>query len=342
MPSTAVQTFTDPDAYFAGIRNLQIDGFVAGRGEFRAVSTRIDLHRLWMYRFDESLPRVMKVTPSGTRAGILFAIDPEQPTMQANGVETSQNQIAKFGLDQDWYHRSSAPCEWGTMSLAREDLAAAGETIIGRELVQPTFVGSLTPPVNALSRLRTLHEAAGHLAKTAPDILVRPEVARAIEQALVEVMVFCLADGHSNDVRNVHRRHMKVMQRLEEVLRANPEKPLHMAELSAKVGASYWTLRDCCLEYLRMSPKRYLWLRRMHLARRALRRADAEGTTVTEIASDYGFWEFGRFSVAYRSLFGESPSTTLRRTPDERRLETDRFPPRTDPGARCQASGFVF
>ena len=91
-----------------------------------------------------------------------------------------------------------------------------------------------------------------------------------------------------------------------------------------------------------MSPKRYLWLRRMHLARRALRRADAEGTTVTEIASDYGFWEFGRFSVAYRSLFGESPSTTLRRTPDERRLETDRFPPRTDLGARCQASGFVF
>jgi len=51
----------------------------------------------------------------------------------------------------------------------------------------------------------------------------------------------------------------------------------------------------------------------MHLARRALRNADAERTTVTEIASDYGFWEFGRFSVAYRSLFGESPSTALRR-----------------------------
>ena len=77
-----------------------------------------------------------------------------------------------------------------------------------------------------------------------------------------------------------------------------------MAELSAQVGASYWTLRECCLEYLGLSPKRYLWLRRMHMARRALRSADAERTTVTEIASDYGFWEFGRFSVAYRSLFG--------------------------------------
>ena len=39
----------DPDAYFAGIRNLRIDGLVTRRGEFRAKSTRIDLHRLWMH-----------------------------------------------------------------------------------------------------------------------------------------------------------------------------------------------------------------------------------------------------------------------------------------------------
>ena len=313
MPSSVVRTFTDPDAYFAGIRNLQIDGIVLRRGVFRAESTRIDLYRLWMHKFDEGLPRLMKVTPSGQRAGLLFTIRPGQPAMQVNGIETSQNQIAKFGLDRDWYIRSSAPCEWGTMSLPLEDLAAAGEAIIGCELVQPAFAGNITPPALALSKLRKLHKAAVHLAKTVPDILAKPEVARAMEQALVEAMVFCLADTYSGEVRNVQRRRARVMRRLEEAIIGKHEEPLYMPELAAQVGASYWTLRGCCLDYLGMSPKRYLWLRRMNLARRALRNADTERTTVTEIASDYGFWELGRFSVAYRSLFGESPSATLHR-----------------------------
>ena len=73
MPWSAVRRFADPDAFFASIRNLQIEGLVERRGEFRAESTRIDLHRLWMHRFDEDLQQIMKVTPSGMRAGVLFA-----------------------------------------------------------------------------------------------------------------------------------------------------------------------------------------------------------------------------------------------------------------------------
>ena len=122
MPSSVVRTFSDPDEYFAGIRNLRIEGLVLQRGEFRVESTQIDLHRLFMYRSDEHLARVMKVIPSGTRAGIVFATDRGQPAMQLNGIEIADGQIFRTGLDWEWYLRTSAPCEWGTMSLAPEDL----------------------------------------------------------------------------------------------------------------------------------------------------------------------------------------------------------------------------
>ena len=273
-----------------------------------------------MYRFDESLPRIMRITPSGRRSVILFATNSNQPKMQVSGIETSQDQITVIGSHGPYYLRSSAACGWGTMSLTPEDLVAASEPIIGRPLTLPSFPQWTSPPAHVASRLLQLHEAAGHLAKTAPDILAKPEVAQAIEEALIEAMILCLTEGHSDDVRNVHRHRARVMRRLEEVLTSSPDRPLYMPQLCATVGASYTTLRDCCQDYLGMSPKYYLWLRRMHLARRALRIADAEKTTVTEIATDHGFWELGRFAGAYRSLFGEPPSAALRRPPEDLKL----------------------
>ena len=110
MPSSAVRTFTDPVKYFNGIRNLQIIGIIQQHGKFRAGSTRVDLNRLWMHRFDEDLPRIMKVTPSRKRAVITFLIGADQPAMQVNGIEISPNQIANIALDWEWYLRSSGPC----------------------------------------------------------------------------------------------------------------------------------------------------------------------------------------------------------------------------------------
>jgi transcriptional regulator GlxA family with amidase domain len=56
-------------------------------------------------------------------------------------------------------------------------------------------------------------------------------------------------------------------------------------------------------------------LRRLQAVRIALRDADPATSSVAEIASGCGFTELGRFAGAYRTAFGESPSTTLRRAP---------------------------
>jgi AraC-like DNA-binding protein len=107
-------------------------------------------------------------------------------------------------------------------------------------------------------------------------------------------------------------------------LAANCDRPVYLAEICAATGASERTLRVCCEEHVGMGPIRYLWLRRMHLARRALILADPAKTTVTQIAVDHGFWELGRFAVSYRALFGESPSASLRRPPEQHRTIENR------------------
>jgi len=95
----------------------------------------------------------------------------------------------------------------------------------------------------------------------------------------------------------------------------NIDRAIYVPDLCTAINVPERTLRACCLERLGMTPTQYLRLRRMQLARHALRKADPTVTTVTEVAMRYGFWELGRFSVRYRGLYGESPSVTLRRPP---------------------------
>lgn len=62
-----------------------------------------------------------------------------------------------------------------------------------------------------------------------------------------------------------------------------------------------------------MSPMRYLLERRLAAVHRRLQADGAEACDVTSVATEYGFTHLGRFSIAYRRSFGESPSSTRRR-----------------------------
>lgn len=163
-----------------------------------------------------------------------------------------------------------------------------------------------------MAKLQQLHAAAGRLAEYAPEVIAHPEAARGLEQALIETMVGCLDPGEGHEDRSALRQHAAIMRKFHRVTEENPDQALYIPEVCAAIGASERTLRVCCQEHLGISPKRYLLLRRMHLVR-ALRAAAASATTVTEIATRYGFWQFGRFAGEYKLLFAELPSVTLAR-----------------------------
>ena len=169
------------------------------------------------------------------------------------------------------------------------------------------------PAPSASRALLSLLSKACRLAETRRELIANPEVARSLEQELLHALVHCLATENADRLSRWRRRHTDIMVRFEEALakRSNPH--LNLSELCTAVGVPERTLRLCCTEFLGVSPMRYYQLRRLNMARSALRLADPETASVAEIARDHQFTELGRFAVSYRAVFGETPSSTLRR-----------------------------
>ena len=310
MPSSAVRTFTDPADYAAAIRATRAELTVLGRGSFAGKLTRIDLHHLWMQRFSDNLPRIAHSAAMTGRAIISFRTE-LGPDLRWGGIDVQPASIMRHSEGQNSFQRSSGSACWGAMSLPIEEMVSVGTAVAGCDLTPPADMLIVTPPPAAMAKLLRLHAAAGQLAEDAPAVIAHPEAARSLEQALIEAMVACLDIGEVREDRSALRQHGLILRRFRRAMEENPDQTLYIPELCTAIGVSDRTLRVCCQEQLGMSPSRYLLLRRMNLARRVLRESAPTTTTVTEIATQYGFWQFGRFAGEYKSLFGELPSTTL-------------------------------
>jgi AraC-like DNA-binding protein len=317
MPWSRVLRFTDPFAYQSAFRSVDVELFPTAKGRFRAELTQVSISKLWMHGAHEDLPRIYIGAVKPHRAAIGFLTRTNQPAMQHCGMEILPGDMVINDNDL-MYRRTEANCDWGSISLPKDDLDATCQSVTGREYTGSALKHLVRPAPELMSRLLKIHEMVDQLAKTTPEILSLPEVARALEQELIFVMVRCLTEGQPSAMTSGERRRDMIIRRFEEFLETHPYTPLYLTEICAAIGVAERTFRVACEEHLGMGPIRFLSLRRMHLVRRALRQADPSTDTVTRLATDHGFWELGRFSVAYRTLFGERPSESLRRPPDER------------------------
>jgi hypothetical protein len=167
MPSSAVRTFSDPDDYAAAIRQGTVEMTITGRGQFSAKLVQITLHRLWMQRFSDSLPRVSHIAGWGGRAVIGFRTYPG-PNLVASGVEMQPTNIVRYSEGQNYYRRSSGFAAYGSMSLPVEEIAAVGEAFAAVDLTPPRDAMLITPSRAAMARLQRLHAGRGSWRKMPP------------------------------------------------------------------------------------------------------------------------------------------------------------------------------
>jgi AraC family ethanolamine operon transcriptional activator len=111
------------------------------------------------------------------------------------------------------------------------------------------------------------------------------------------------------------RTHFRYVKRAQEFIEDNLEEAIRIEELAAASDVSARALQLCFRDHFQMGPQEYVRLRRLHRCHKALQRGSPDSLTVTDVAMKYGFYHLGRFSMYYKSMFGESPSWTLRSRP---------------------------
>jgi AraC family ethanolamine operon transcriptional activator len=104
----------------------------------------------------------------------------------------------------------------------------------------------------------------------------------------------------------------EIICRSKRAIEEGENKRVFVGDLAAAAGVSERTLETAFNEYYGVGPVRYLQLKQLHRIHRALRAADSEAVSVTDVLVRHGEWEFGRFASRYRQLFGELPCATLR------------------------------
>lgn len=215
-----------------------------------------------------------------------------------------------FSPDGDVAMDWSAGLRLLVVRIERGTLDARLRALLGREPAGPLRFAAALDPRGILGALTTAQAALSAAGPAGLPPLITEELERSIVAALLlgqpHTYTSALADPPSLPAPRV------VDAALERAL-ATPGLPPTVAEMAQAAGVSERTLHDAFRRRLGTSPAAHLRDLRLQAAREALLAADPETVTVARVALEHGFAHPGRFAIAYRERFGESPGGTLRR-----------------------------
>jgi AraC-like DNA-binding protein len=311
MPGSATGSFNDPTNYCAGLGDIFAGFVVTAPGAFSGRAARITLRHLHLLRAHETLPRVAYATLPPETAFVSFSCDPAAPLIWG-GQALGPDEIMSHPGGSRLHQRTVGPGCWGFISLPQDSLAASMALLAGRTRPPPRSVRILRPTGKDRAHLLRMHAEAARLAETKPQMLVHPEVVRAMEHELTSVLVSCLTESEARIATRDVLRDAEIMERFEGFLAANLRRKPGLAELREAVRASDRAIRACCAKFLGVTPQRYIRLRRLAMVRAAILRAESTKARIGELARSGGFNDRGHFAVIYRSAYGETPSATLR------------------------------
>ncbi|MEH1168698.1 AraC family transcriptional regulator [Micromonospora sp. CPCC 205539] len=287
----------------------------------RSVRLRMAAHRVGgVGVIDLDYGQAVRIQPAALESFYLVQIPRSGSTTvrHAGRTVTSTPSLASVlspydASDMHWSEGSPHRIFYADRRIVDQELAR----LLGRPVDGPVRfdIGMTMNTPTARAWARGVDFLADELAQPADaSLLDHPQVADRFEQGLIGQLL--LAHQHTYTDLLAGPAHHPTPGRLVRqacaLIRDHHGEALTVGDVAEALRVSVRTLQDCFRRELHTTPTAYLRGCRLDAARGALRAA-GPGGSVTTVAVQHGFVHLGRFASDYRTRFGESPSTTLRR-----------------------------
>ena len=234
-------------------------------------------------------------------AGTLEADDATVPIFSHRSVPISATGIAGISGEPALTHFS--------IHIGAERVHSLCSQWIGGPLDQP-LVFDLTPfaPDLMISWQRIVKAMDGLMEMKQP-----PQIALI---SLREHAISLLLKSHPHNYSRFLRGHLtpsvQVVREAMRLMEDQADSPVAVADIAGVLGCTVQSLHQGFLEYERTTPRAFLYAIRLKRVRDALT-ACTTGTSAADVAHQYGFIDYGRFSSLYSDHYSECPDDTCRR-----------------------------
>jgi transcriptional regulator GlxA family with amidase domain len=164
-----------------------------------------------------------------------------------------------------------------------------------------------TPAVRSwLAALRLLDDDPDGLA-------AHPLAAGRLQDLMITGLLLAQPHNYSEALQSLTRpAPSRAVRRAVELLEGEPDRMWSSASLAHEVALSVRALQEGFHRAFEVPPMAYLREIRLNRVHEELAAASVDTTTVTAVATRWGFLHPGRFAAAYRHKFGHPPAETLR------------------------------
>ena len=299
----------DPEAMTETVQRSKIEHVLLHPGHFRGQLLQAQLGTSRLDWGCYNLPVLAKGPLAADRLTLGFLLHSAEPC-SFNGHPVRQGTMLLYHEDQELHTRLAAGSGWFALQVERAELERIGIELPNTPRSKPSLdaqaKGLNTLLVNSLDEIcKSDAPSRLHLAKLMGDI----------KDAMISVLSWHLNPRHSVARSGSNNRGIDpfaLVRRAESYMDAHLGEQITISGVCAELQCPIHTLERAFFKTHAVTPRNFLNLQRLTALRRILLAYEPKEISVTEAVLQCGMTHLGRVAKRYKSMFGESPSVTLK------------------------------